>query len=115
MDWHALLRLDDLPTVFFKMSGGAAWFEGRGRINFDHADGGLGWNSFSPCFVVRKVSAIAGIYGWSQKIDSSTLLATTILEGSHIDAFRGEANLAAIADGVAAMVAAAARSPASPS
>ena len=58
-----------------------------------------------------KFRQFAGIYGWSQKIDSSTLLATTILEGGHIDAFRGEANLAAIADGVAAMVAAAAIEP----
>ena len=72
---------------------------------------GLRGIHFPPCFVVRKVSAIAGIYGWSQTIDSSTLLATTILEGSHLEAFRGEANLAAIADGVAAMVAAAAIEP----
>ena len=72
---------------------------------------GLGGIHFPPCFVIRKVSAIAGIYGWSQKIDSSTLLATTILEGGHLAPFRGEANLAAIADGVAAMVAAAAIEP----
>ena len=50
VDWNALPRLGDLPTVFFKMSGGAAFFEGRGRINFDHADGGLGRNSLSPLF-----------------------------------------------------------------
>ena len=50
VDWDALPRLDDLPTVFFKMSGGAAHFEGRGRINFDHADGGLGRNSLFPLF-----------------------------------------------------------------
>ena len=60
-----------------------------------------------------KLRQFAGIYGWSQTIDSSTLLATTILEGGHLDAFRGEANLAAIADGVAAMVAAAAIEPVS--
>ena len=50
VDWDALPRLDDLPTVFFKMSGGATFFEGRGRINFDHADGGLARHSLSPLF-----------------------------------------------------------------
>ena len=52
----------------------------------------------------------AGVYGWSTKFnldDSRNLLATTVLQGGHLEAFQIKANLSAIAGGVAAMVAAA--------
>ena len=83
VDWNALPKLDDLPIMAFKTEGGPAYFRSRHRANWNHADGIYGWSTLRPRLLSSQ---------------------PTVLKGGHFDAFSGQENLAALSDGVAALV-----------